>query len=37
MLKKVSKHYKTNDVLSDELIATLVRRCAGMVVHFTSI
>jgi hypothetical protein len=37
VLKKVSRHYKTNEVLSDELIATLVRRCAGTVVLLAAI
>ena len=37
MLKKVSRHYKTNEVLSDELISTLVRRCAGTVVLLAAI
>lgn len=32
VLKQMSKHYKTNEPLSDELIEKLVRRCAGAVV-----
>ena len=29
----MSRHYKTNEPLSSELITKLVRRCAGSVVH----